>query len=249
MNALPGTEPFHHQGSDTGVLLCHGFASSPQSMRPWAERLAERGMTVSLPLLPGHGTTWPEMAATSWPDWYAELDLAAAKLAVGCSAVFAAGQSLGGCLALLLAQRRSDIRGVILVNPSLAAETRLIYLTPLLRYIVPTTPGVTSDIKKSGVTETAYDRTPLRAVTGLPRLWAAVRRGLPLMDVPVLAFRSTEDHATGPRSLHTLQSGLRPGLLTVRQCANSYHVAVLDHDAEMIFQQSAEFIGQHAARA
>ncbi|MGW4001576.1 esterase, partial [Streptomyces nigra] len=26
--------------------MCHGFTGSPQSLRPWAERLAERGFTV-----------------------------------------------------------------------------------------------------------------------------------------------------------------------------------------------------------
>ena len=56
MPVLPGAEPFRHEGGEVGVLLCHGFTGSPQSLRPWAEYLAERGLTVALPLLPGHGT-------------------------------------------------------------------------------------------------------------------------------------------------------------------------------------------------
>ena len=62
MSVLPGAEPYSHQGGPTGVLLCHGFTGSPQSLRPWAEYLAAAGLTVSLPRLPGHGTTWQEMA-------------------------------------------------------------------------------------------------------------------------------------------------------------------------------------------
>ena len=72
MPVLPGAEPFRHEGGEVGVLLCHGFTGSPQSLRPWAEYLAERGLTVALPLLPGHGTRWEDMQLTGWQDWYAE---------------------------------------------------------------------------------------------------------------------------------------------------------------------------------
>src|SRR2546429_9213869 len=74
MPVMPGAEPYHHDGGDVGVLLCHGFTGSPQSLRPWGEYLAERGLTVSLPLLPGHGTRWQDMQVTGWQDWYAEGD-------------------------------------------------------------------------------------------------------------------------------------------------------------------------------
>ena len=39
-----------------GILLVHGFTGSPASMRPWAEYLNQHGYTVTVPLLPGHGT-------------------------------------------------------------------------------------------------------------------------------------------------------------------------------------------------
>src|SRR5579875_1881715 len=72
MPVLPGAEPFEHDGGRVGVLLCHGFTGSPQSLRPWAEFLAEAGLTVSLPRLPGHGTTWQEMSRTRSEDWRSE---------------------------------------------------------------------------------------------------------------------------------------------------------------------------------
>jgi len=39
---LPGAEPFTHDGSgEIGVLLCHGFTGSPQSMAPWGLALVD----------------------------------------------------------------------------------------------------------------------------------------------------------------------------------------------------------------
>ena len=39
---LPGAEPFEHAGGPVGVLLCHGFTGSPQTLRSWAEYVAAR---------------------------------------------------------------------------------------------------------------------------------------------------------------------------------------------------------------
>lgn len=59
MPVFAGAEPFVHDGSpEVGVLLCHGFTSTPATMRPWGEYLAEAGFTVRCPRLPGHGTSW-----------------------------------------------------------------------------------------------------------------------------------------------------------------------------------------------
>src|SRR6202034_3106811 len=104
MSVLPGAEPFEHDGGRVGVLLCHGFTGSPQSLRPWAQFLAEAGLTVSVPLLPGHGTSWQEMNRTTSDDWLATAGQALAELRAQCDEVFLMGLSMGGCLALRLAE-------------------------------------------------------------------------------------------------------------------------------------------------
>ena len=68
----------------------------------------EHGVSVSLPRQPGHGTTWQEMNRTRWEDWYAEVDKAFEDLQGRCAEVFVAGLSLGGCLALRLAEVHGD---------------------------------------------------------------------------------------------------------------------------------------------
>src|SRR5919109_4608653 len=108
MPVLPGAEPFSHEGGRTGALLCHGFTGSPQTLRAWAEYLAAAGLTVSLPRLPGHGTTWQEMARTRWEDWYAEVDRALSDMRPRTDEIFVMGLSMGGCLALRLAEVHGD---------------------------------------------------------------------------------------------------------------------------------------------
>lgn len=248
MPVLPGAEPYHHDGGEVGVLLCHGFTGSPQSLRPWAEFLARAGLTVALPRLPGHGTTWQEMAHTRWEDWYSELDRSFADLGGRCREVFVMGLSLGGCMALRLAQvHGAAVRGVVAVNPSIAMDNPLLRLAPLLKLVVPTVAGVAGDIKKPGVTELAYGRTPVRAAATLPRLWSLVQHDLDKITQPVLVYHSVEDHVVKPTSVRLLRERLTAGNLTVVELTDSYHVATLDNDAERIFAGSLEFVRTHAS--
>src|SRR5262249_50475322 len=132
MPVMPGAEPFTHVGGPTGVLLCHGFTAGPQSLRPWADCLAEAGLSVWLPRLPGHGTTWQEMAHTRWEDWYAELDRAFDELRAHADEIFVMGLSMGGCLALRLAEPRGPPgRGLVIGNPAGTRGHRPFRLAPV----------------------------------------------------------------------------------------------------------------------
>jgi carboxylesterase len=247
MPVMPGAEPYSHDGGPVGALLCHGFTGSTQSLRPWAQYLADAGLSVALPRLPGHGTTWQEMARTRWEDWYAEVDREFGELAKRVSDVFVMGLSLGACLALRLAEMHGDrVTGLVLVNPSIVADSRLFALAPVMKYVIPSLKGIASDIKKQGSRELAYDRVPVKAAASLPGLWRVTRDGLGKVTQPVLIFKSSEDHVVGPASLAVLRSALPESQLTVRICAGSYHVATLDNDAPAIFEGSLGFVRAHS---
>lgn len=248
MSVLPGAEPFSRDAGRAGVLLCHGFTGTPASLRPWAEYLADAGLTVSVPRLPGHGTTWQEMNRTRSEDWLAEAQRSFEVLRGKADEIFLMGLSLGGCIALRMAELRGDaVRGVVVINPSLAPDTKLFLLAPVMKLLVPSLKGIGSDIKKPDTKELAYDRVPVKAAATLPRLWRATVAGLDRVSQPVLAYRSTEDHVVGPASMRLLTAALPAGRLTVRDCANSYHVATLDNDAAAIFSGSLEFVRTHSA--
>ncbi len=243
MSVLHGAEPFRHHGGPVGALLCHGFTGTPQSLRPWARYLADAGLSVSLPRLPGHGTTWQELARTRWEDWFAEVDRAFDELRADAGEIFVMGLSMGACLALRLAELRGDaVRGLVLVNPSVTAETRLFLLAPVLKHLVPSLKAVGNDIKKEGVTELAYDRTPVRAAATLPGLWRITQRHLSEVTAPVLVYRSAADHVVGDLNVDILRDSLPAERFEVRSCPDSYHVATLDNDAEAIFAGSLEFV-------
>jgi carboxylesterase len=245
---LPGAEPIDLPGGPVGVLLSHGFTGSTQSMRPWAEHLAGAGLTVVAPRLPGHGTTVADMNTTRFSDWYAEIERTFDDLQSRCETVFAMGLSMGGTLALRLAEERGDqVAGLVIVNAALSTERKDAKLLPLISKVLPSLKGIGSDIKKAGITELAYPKIPLKAAYSLQQAWPVVKRDLPRITCPVLAYRSAEDHVVEPLSGRQLLEGCVHA--EERVLLNSYHVATLDNDAPTIFAGSVEFVRVHAPAA
>jgi carboxylesterase len=242
VTVLSGAEPFASEGGRVGVLLCHGFTGSPASLLPWAQALAASDFTVDLPLLPGHGTRWQDLQPTRWTDWYAAVERALESLANRCDRVFVMGLSMGGTLCLRLAEEHSDdIAGLVLVNPSLHSQNKLLWLLPAMRHVVAAVPGISNDISKDGQDEIAYDRVPLQAMSSLTDFWKLVETDLPRVTQPILVFGSEQDHVVEPSNAQSVLSGVGSSDCELVQLANSFHVATLDYDAEQIFSQSIDF--------
>ena len=235
-------------GRRIGVLVSHGFTGSPASVRPWAEHLNAAGYAVSVPLLPGHGTSWRELNQLTFADWYAEAERAFEKLQSDCDQVFVAGLSMGAFIGLKIAvEKGRDVAGLLLVNPAINSERKDVKLLPVLKRVVPAFPAIGNDIKKPGVDERAYSKTPLKALASLFAEFKAVRPRLAEVTQPVLIFRSREDHVVDPSSGRIIMSTVSSRDLEERILEESYHVATLDNDAETIYADSVEFIRRVSA--
>jgi carboxylesterase len=249
VSLAPHAEPFYADGTPdasgrrVGVLLSHGFTGSPASVVPWGKHLAGLGYAVAVPLLPGHGTTWQEMTETRYDDYYAAIESEFEALKARCDVVVVGGLSMGGCLTLNLAERRAgEIAGLVMVNPAVASTNKQLLLLPVLKHLVKAFPAIGNDIKKEGVVEHAYPKTPLRPLASMLQAWKQIRADLPRVTAPVLLFRSADDHVVDPSSARIILSAISSTDASERVLAESYHVATLDNDADQIFAESAEFI-------
>jgi carboxylesterase len=232
------------------VLLVHGFTGTPMSMRPWGEHLAAAGFAVRCPLLPGHGTRWQDCNVSTHAQWTTAVGEAFDALAADCDRVFVAGLSMGGTLAVRLAETRpDDVAGLVLVNPSLLTQRLDAKLLPLLARITPSWAPIASDIKKPGITELAYPKLPTRAVMQLRQLWAATRADLARVTAPVVVYRSRVDHVVEAVSSEVLLAGVSSSDTTEVVLEDSYHVATLDNDAEAIFAGSVQWIRERTPAA
>ena len=240
--------PGHGANAGIGVAICHGFTGSPLSVLPWAEHLATLGHAVTVPLLPGHGTDWRDLARHRWQDWYRAFESAYLDLAARTDACFVAGLSMGGTIALRTAARHR-VAGVAVVNPGFTFYDRRVRYLGVLKYLQRTTLPLRETESTAAPTQDGdYSLTPLSAVHELRRLFNATLRELPAVEVPALVFKSDTDAVVPPTSLALLRERLGSRELSVVPLPGSGHVATLDVDAPTIFAESARFFRDHTSR-
>ena len=217
-----------------GILLVHGFTGSPASMRPWAHFMNELGYTVRVPRLPGHGRNWEDLNAVSWEEWPARVVQDLQALRTTCSKVFVFGLSMGGGTTLNVAENNL-VDGIVLVNPMIHIPGIQIRFAPVLAILKKGMPSVGNDIKKPDVTEWGYDVLPTRGVLQLNKLLKSTKANLAKVTAPTLLFHSVEDHVLPISNSDIIMSGISSSNKQRIEMTNSYHVATLDYDADLIF--------------
>jgi len=226
-----------------GVVLVHGFTGSPPSMRPWGEFLHSKGYTVRVPLLPGHGTKPEDLNKVKWQEWPAKVSYELSEIQKTCDTVILIGLSMGGGTVLNVTAANNElISGVILVNPMIHVRGVPVELAFFLSRLQKLRTSVGDDIKRPGITEWGYDHLPTRGVYQLLKMLRVTRRDLSKVTVPVQLFHSVDDHTLPVGNTEIILSEIGSQNKTRIELVNSYHVATLDYDQELIFQNSLTFI-------
>ena len=226
-----------------GVVLVHGFTGSPAAMRPWAEFLNARGYSVRVPLLPGHGTVPADLNQVKWQQWPEKVAGEIAELRKSCSQIFIGGLSMGGGTTLNIAASQGDqISGIILVNPMIHVR----FVSPKLAFVISRVvkfgKSVGNDIKRKGVTEYSYDKLPHRGIYQLLTMLKLTRAALPKIKVPLQLFHSVDDHTLPVSNTEIVMREIGSTTKSRIELLNSYHVATIDYDADLIFTNSLTFI-------
>jgi carboxylesterase len=240
----PEAQPLFHEGRPAGALVVHGFTGSPATMRPMADAFIAAGFTVSLPRLPGHGTTIEDMLTTGWADWSAEVERAYAELAARCEKVVVMGLSMGATLTCSLASRHPEIAGIVIVNAAVRPydSDSQAFIQAMIDAGDEVAPGIGSDIADPDAHELAYDGTPLRPLLSLAHAIDELQAVLPKITCPVLLANSVEDHVVEPSEVVAEHAaGLLGGPVERLVLERSYHVATLDYDKELLAERAVEF--------
>lgn len=227
--------------TDQGVLIIHGFTSTPQSVSYIAERFGDAGYHVEVPVLSGHNTQWQDMDRVHYQDWINDTQAALARLEKRAERLFVFGLSMGGTLALRLAQTHHNLRAVSVVNHAVYVENALVPFIPLLHFLKPWAPAISGDIKDPDAREIAYEKVSSLAVYQLFQLCRLTRRHLGDIRCPVQIFKSHQDHVLSKKNVHTTLKRLRVSLTDMVWLEDSYHVATLDYDKARIAEECLAF--------
>jgi carboxylesterase len=240
--------PFYLDGGPVGVLLIHGFTGSPPEMRLVGDYLHGRGLTVSGPLLPGHGTTLEDLNQTEWTEWTGHVERALAELRARCETVFVGGLSMGALLTLYLAAHHPDLPGAIAYSPATIVADQRTRLAPILKYLMRQVPkGEDDDLHDPEARSRiwSYEGWPAAGVYELHKLTREVKRLLPRVTCPLLVIHSTADGTIHPDSAqytYDRAGSTDKELVTLH---GSGHVLTVDAEWEAVAEKTYQFIQSH----
>ena len=243
MDVVEGGKPFVFEGNEVGVLLSHGFTGTTSGMRPLGEYLNRtEGWTIVGPRLKGHGETPQAMAQTTAEDWIRSLEDGLAFLQERCKQVFMAGLSMGGCLTLYMAAKYPEVFSAIApINACLYFDSPDFASLAFHRDAPPTVPGLGSDVKDPQVKEIVYSDVPVPAIRQIYGLMGVTRDLLPRVTCPTLVLASPEDHVVPVSNSHEIVSRIGSAKREMLLLRNSFHVATIDFDKELINESVRRF--------
>jgi len=237
--------PFLLEGGAHGVLLIHGFGATPAMMRPLGEALYAtrdadgRRPTVQGVLLPGHGTRIQDMRSHGgYAPWLNAAIGAFDALAARCDRASVIGHSMGGVLALLLAQQR-PVHAVIPIAAPMRLRRPAARLAPLIGWAVPYT------MEKGAPAEDCdlgYAGTPVCRVGDLLRLMRQAERNLSLIRCPILVVQPANDQTVRPASANIIYDGVSSQRKELLWLERSGHGCVIELEQRGIFGRCAEFL-------
>lgn len=229
--------PFFWKAGPVGVLLLHGLTSTTAEVRPFASFLNAHGYTVAGPLLPGHGTQPLDLNRRKWQEWAASAEDAFQYLSGSCETVFVAGASMGGLLALYLASKQPEIKGLLLFAPALRIpHAQYAFLFSLFAHSVRKRRG------DEWMPWQGYYVNPLAAVSQLYRLQQYVCRRLNRVIQPAIIFQGGSDQTIDPHSSQQVYDLIQSKDKHLNWYESCGHVLLLDHCRDEVQSLSLEFI-------
>lgn len=246
MSLPENARPFKLVRGRIGCVLLHGLTGTPYEMRALGDALAAAGVTVSCPLLPGHGTSPEDLDRTRWPDWEAAALAAFDDLGAESDLRFVCGLSLGGTLAVRVAARRKAA-GLIALSPAVKLRSPLAPLLPLLSRLIRFR-RKTSDIKDPAALarHPGYNVQSLAAANSLRDLAERLPEDFSALAMPLLVIVSRNDHVIDPGAARALLDASPSAKKRFVLLEDSYHVITVDREAERVRGEVVGFIREVA---
>jgi carboxylesterase len=236
---------------DAAVLLLHGLTGTPVDMHYMKNALVADGYTVSVPLLPGRGTSPSDMDGLCWEDWMkpalAEYD----NLARDHEEVVVGGLSAGATMTLDIALRRKP-SAVLLCATALGMGNPIAYLAPYVWRVIKHVPSPASDLVDLNAGAKCYDPAPVRAVAELIHGIGLVRGRLGEISCPALVAHAVSDRLVPVQYARNL-AGRLGGPVTTLFLEGTGHAITVDArrrdvaDASLAFLRQAIHTPQRAA--
>lgn len=242
-------KPFFFDGTNgKGILLLHGWTSTPYEVRRLGEYLNRAGYTVFGVQLKGHGTVPKDLEDVRWTDWLDDVRGGFDKLKETCSKVYIGGTSIGANLALNFAKQNKDVAGLVVMAAPYKMKLEPIALL-VVRMLIkmkkkyrkkfyPPTFGLSTTITRL----ISYQSYPVKSVLEAFECVKEARKNLDKVTQPCFILQSTHDHIVAKDSLEKFYTQIGSKTKKKKYIEKAYHTFISDIRNEHIFEDILDFL-------
>jgi esterase/lipase/1-acyl-sn-glycerol-3-phosphate acyltransferase len=241
--------------SDIGIILSHGYKSSPEEVRLLAKFFHKQGYNVYAPRLKGHGTGPENLKDIQWQDWCDSFHKGYAVLQNRCSKIIAAGFSTGGLLALLFASKHPrKLSAVISINSAIKLNDIRVNLVPTVHFWNELlTKLKASKGKMEYVVDIPenphinYKKNYLNGVYELSQLMTETKKNLAHITCPTLIIQGKHDPVVDPKSGKIIYKEIASKNKHLILPEIHKHVFITNPENIEIFKEMNKFISKNVA--
>ena len=217
---------FLHETDAPLVLLLHGSTGTPAEMRDLGTHLHNNGISAYCPRI---GETGNRSRSRSWEGWVSQAQIATEISAASSEATFVCGLSLGGAVAMMLADK-APMKGLILLAPALYPRLGLkSRVLQVARLVTPTLfyhfAGWNGEVLE------AMDYT---------------RKSTRTIEIPVLAIQAGDDTHLSSKGLKFVRKVARHKDTEIHLVPEGTHVITRGCAKNQVCDLVTKFVGRNA---
>ncbi|MDF1881658.1 alpha/beta hydrolase [Sulfurimonas sp. MAG313] len=231
-----------------GIVLSHGYKSSPSEIKELAEYLHTKGMNVYGVRLKGHGTLSEDLRDSTWEQWYDSFNRGFAAMRQVNKKLFVIGFSTGGLLAILATARKlNKVDGLVVINAALELQDiRVNYVVPTLNKLNDFLSLFKADLEyvesEPEFPDFNYKRNYIKSLDQLRLLMQECSESLALVTSPTLILQGKDDPVVKPQSAQKIFDSISSEDKQLEMFDSSRHVIVLGEGNKRIFKAVSNFI-------
>lgn len=244
-NSKYNPSPYYYKtaSSNIAVLVIHGYLASAQQMIYINEMLKKENINVFCPNLAGHGTKVEDLEGITYDIWVEQIKNLYIDLRKKYDKVYIIGLSLGAQIALKIAELYDNINGIVIINVNIDYSGTSLPYAEKFKKLIKYVPNPYDTIKdKKTIGKFSYKKVPVKTSLELLYLSNDIRKDINKITVPILIFKSIQDHYIEKSSIENLFKQVSSKNKKLVFLNNSYHDAVLDYDKDIILKDILAFI-------
>lgn len=241
---LLGAGPFYYEGNTLGILFVHGGGGGTcADIKSIAEDLHKQGQfTLSVPLLPGYGTSPEDLRATPIKAWIDALDEEIALLKKKCDKIIMGGHSMGGVLTLISASKH-ELDGIFTISAPVGIRAFITKFVPFFQLFIKYFPIEYDKFKEETDGKwVGYKKIPLNIAIKINKLMKEMKEKLINITCPTLIMQGRLDSVIQRKSLEQIFNGISSKNKTKVWLENNDHPILDSPDHNQIVSEITNFI-------